>query len=406
MNTQIIRDVFDEELAMLLPDSVDSIWSTVIAKWTTQQQQQAKRQIVRRGLVVTICILIAAFLVSPQLRVAAMSAFSQWIGIASQPGQPVIYTPSPPFTVWQPDRINDLELVQVAYNPNKLITSPNQVEIQVSGNPTLQDVNITDKVGILFTAIDENWDSDQAAILQIYRAVDGDEIWLYERATLPGEQILAGEEIAVNDHSALLDVSGQNLILTWLANDTKIVVHGTVARRELIFQFANSLIITSTPTTQEVADVSDTGAEIASVVEVKQDDPGPNATIWSDEPMLTDVLGQQYYGRLVVEVWSQGSTLFYSSDEDGNPPSADFFDRAIGNLQDYSEEMIITNTPWTDEPVLGEVPNQNYLGRVVVEVWDEHISIAITGTEPIPVLAQRGLVKIEQIYGGLGRNPP
>lgn len=407
MSTQIIRDVFDEELTILMSDSTDHLWPSVISKWTTQQQRRIKHQVVRRGLAVTICLLIAAFLVSPQLRVAAMNAFSQLISTASQPGQPVVYTPSPPFTVWQPNSINDLELVQVAYNSNNLITSPSQFEIQANGNTTLQDANTSNKVGILFTTIDENWDSGQAAILLIYQANDGDEIWLYERATLPGEQVLTSETIIVNDQTASLDVSGQNVILTWFVNDTKIVIRGAADKRELILQLANSLVVTSTPSTHDVADTSDTGPKIASVVEIKQDDPGPNASIWSNEPMLvTDVPGQQYYGRLVVEVWAQGSTLFYSSDENGNPPSADFFDRVTGNLQNYSEEIIVTNTPWSDEPVLGEVPNQSYLGRVVVEVWDEHISIAITGTESIPALVQRSLVKIEQIYGGLGQNPP
>ncbi len=391
MSTQIIRAVLDEELAMLLPDSIDHLWPTVMSKWTTRQQQQVKRQIIHRSLAVTMLVLIAAFLVSPQLRAAAMSTFSQLISIANQPGQPVVYTPSPPFTVWQPGNSNDLELVQTAYN---------------HGTAIPQGINASDKISILFTEIDKSWDLSQTAILLIYRTKGGNEIWLYERAVLPGEQLSLGESITVNDQLASLEVNGQNATLTWLTNDTKIVLRGAANEREMLLQLAKSLVVTSTPA-YEVTSGTEGGTEVASVVEVKQGDPGPNATIWSDEPMLvTDVPGQQYHGRLVVEVWTQGSTLFYGSDEDGNPPNAEFFNRAIASLLEYSEETIITDTPWTDEPVLGEVPEQSYLGRVVVEVWDEHISIAITGTEPISTLAQRGIAKIEQIQGGSGRNPP
>lgn len=124
---------------------------------------------------------------------------------------------------------------------------------------------------------------------------------------------------------------------------------------------------------------------------------GPNASIWSTEPMLTEFPDQEYQGRLVVEIWTKGEYIFYPSDKQGNPVTGDFLERTIAALDDPQTE-ILTATPWTDEPVMAtseDIPGERFLGRVVVEVWDEQIVVAATGSEPPASLTQRAIVAID-----------
>lgn len=403
MNTQTIRVVLDEELATLLPDSID-LWSTIVSKWNLRQHQQIKSQILYRSLALAILGLMVVFVLSPQLRVKALTAFSQLASITRHPDQPLIFTPSPPFTVWQPGDLNDLELVQVAYSPGLIASTTDQVRVETNEYILLNGKYAPDKTNTLLNEIDKTWNVNQAAILLIYHAKDSDEIWIYERAASPDENPSSGKEVTFNNHTASLEISEQQLTLSWIANDTLIVLRSTPDKYEMILQLAESFSVTSIPIDYDASIASDAG--VTSVTEVKQNTPGPNASIWSDQPMLvTNVSGQQYHGRLVLEVWTQGETLFFSSDENGNMPNTEFLERIIVSLGD-SEVNILADTPWTNEPVLGEVPDEIFLGRVVVEVWDEHIALAITGDTLASILAQRSITRLEQIQRGLERNPP
>lgn len=113
--------------------------------------------------------------------------------------------------------------------------------------------------------------------------------------------------------------------------------------------------------------------------------------------MLTEFPDQEYQGRLVVEIWTKGEYIFYPSDKQGNPVTGDFLERTIAALDDPQTE-ILTATPWTDEPVMAtseDIPGERFLGRVVVEVWDEQIVVAATGSEPPASLTQRAIVAID-----------
>lgn len=137
------------------------------------------------------------------------------------------------------------------------------------------------------------------------------------------------------------------------------------------------------------------GNQVVQSVVVEEGSSGPNASIWSSEPALAQFPDQEFHGRLVVEVWTQGEFIFYPSDEGGDPHTPQFFDRILATLREPQTE-ILTSTPWTNEPVMGEVPDQSFIGRVVVEVWDEQIVVAAAGSESPAVLVQRGIATIEQ----------
>jgi hypothetical protein len=124
------------------------------------------------------------------------------------------------------------------------------------------------------------------------------------------------------------------------------------------------------------------------VVDVHVVTPGPNMDIWSGSPMLGTMPGQSYLGRVVVEVWDEGERMFHTSDANGNPPHPAFFQRAIAALQS-SSLAVRTDTPWSDEPATGPLPGQTYHGRVVVEVWDNHEVVAVTGLVSTSDLTQR-----------------
>lgn len=112
---------------------------------------------------------------------------------------------------------------------------------------------------------------------------------------------------------------------------------------------------------------------------VKTSVPGANNSIWSMRPLLRTNPGQDYYGRVFVEVWDQAARLVV------NNPSLKA--RAFAALQSQQVPTPDIDIPWTNQPATGEIPGQAFLGRVVVEVWRDQEVVAITGSHP-QVLAQ------------------
>lgn len=114
---------------------------------------------------------------------------------------------------------------------------------------------------------------------------------------------------------------------------------------------------------------------------------GPNASIWSGKPMLRDLPGQ-YYGRVVVEVWDEGESVFFASKQ--------MLEQALSVLQNIDEQAIITITPWSDEPVIGRISGQAFRGRVIAELWNSQAVVAVTGPDSTSALVRRAVNKFLQ----------
>ncbi len=126
--------------------------------------------------------------------------------------------------------------------------------------------------------------------------------------------------------------------------------------------------------------------------------PGPidlSGTIWSHEPMLATFPAGKYKGKVVVEIWSQGDFIFYFPSTD-DPKAASLLKNATRALQNTSQANVLTSAPWSSDPVMGVLSDQEYYGRVVIEVGDDISAIAITGSASTFELIQRAITRIEE----------
>lgn len=76
-----------------------------------------------------------------------------------------------------------------------------------------------------------------------------------------------------------------------------------------------------------------------------------------------------------------------------------FFDQRLTEDEDVLHRAIVallntktrpsTISPWTDKPLLGSLNDQSFLGRVVIEVWDGQCNLCISGSETLSTMTRR-----------------
>lgn len=104
--------------------------------------------------------------------------------------------------------------------------------------------------------------------------------------------------------------------------------------------------------------------------------PPPNTNIDSVEPVLGTIQGHHYHGRIFIEVWEGDARMVIV------PQIPALTARALAALEGRSRWGEVKRTPWQpDWPVTGEIPGKTFLGRVVVEVWDNVAVVGIAGSE-------------------------
>jgi hypothetical protein len=232
MKVQLIREIVEEEASHLVPDLVN-LWPVVSTRLAARERRRAIGRVVRRGVIVALLVFIIALLTSRQLQVAVAGVLAQVVGARGGPGQPTVFTPSPPFVVRQPGYLPPgFKQGRMIYNPG---FDPQTIPtaMALSGNPTPSGTAPAHEAFTLFEAMDKNADPSRAAILFIYRAEAGSELWLYERAALP-------------DDKAVLEVDEQWLMLTWIEDGTWLVLRGTLSSEELL-RVAEGLVVTQRP---------------------------------------------------------------------------------------------------------------------------------------------------------------
>lgn len=102
---------------------------------------------------------------------------------------------------------------------------------------------------------------------------------------------------------------------------------------------------------------------------------GPNTSIWTATPGLQTLTDGLYLGRVFVEVWSE-DTLVVTC---GSPALGK---NALAALKGRHVRVPDSAVPWTDQPATGVLAGQTFLGRVVIELWNNHAVVGVTGTSP------------------------
>ena len=108
--------------------------------------------------------------------------------------------------------------------------------------------------------------------------------------------------------------------------------------------------------------------------------PSASSTVWSDRPLLRELPNRRYDGRLVVEVWEDNSTRV-AIDGAGDTAKA-LTARALKALQEPFSPIRDPEIPLTNEPVTAAIADVTFLGRLIVELWDDQATIGISGSDP------------------------
>jgi len=116
---------------------------------------------------------------------------------------------------------------------------------------------------------------------------------------------------------------------------------------------------------------------------------GPNPTIWLEKPMLGEKPGQEYIGRVIVEIWSGGESIAY-----GSFTANQVLALALRSLQTADPSNVVLSAPWSEEPTLGSVPDQTYQGRVVIELWSQDAVIAASGVATAATLLRNAANRV------------
>lgn len=95
-------------------------------------------------------------------------------------------------------------------------------------------------------------------------------------------------------------------------------------------------------------------------------------------PTLADFPSREFYGRVVIEVWDYDEFVFHTSYPHEQKKTLHLLEQAILTLQSQ-DVSTLTALGQPDSPV-EESPKQNFLGKVVVEVWDGKAKAAASGS--------------------------
>jgi hypothetical protein len=100
-----------------------------------------------------------------------------------------------------------------------------------------------------------------------------------------------------------------------------------------------------------------------------------NISLWGRQPLLQPQ-GSNFQGRVFVEVWDQKETRLVMTSE---YLVAVVLEALEGKRPYVSAHQI----PLTNKPATGDVPEQTFVGRVVVEVWNDLVVVGVSGSQSI-----------------------
>lgn len=100
-----------------------------------------------------------------------------------------------------------------------------------------------------------------------------------------------------------------------------------------------------------------------------------NISLWNSQPLLQPY-GQTYLGRVFVEVWDGDDTHLVATNDM-------LRETALGVLSGQKPWVPASNVPLTNRPATGYAHEQAFVGRVVIEVWNNQTVMGFSGSEAI-----------------------
>ncbi|NOK57983.1 MAG: hypothetical protein GFH27_549287n287 [Chloroflexi bacterium AL-W] len=105
-----------------------------------------------------------------------------------------------------------------------------------------------------------------------------------------------------------------------------------------------------------------------------------NSSIWSSSPLLHNIENQTYFGRAFVEIWNNDACIVTVGNGLVLRKRTLIALQSLNNKNAKIEDL--QTLRWTLQPATGEREGQTFLGRVVVEVWDDETVVGFTGISP------------------------
>ncbi len=100
--------------------------------------------------------------------------------------------------------------------------------------------------------------------------------------------------------------------------------------------------------------------------------PADQMSLWGRAPVLTR-RASGFVGRVTLEVWSDGGV-----NSVGDPS---LFGKALGILQLGSSTVRTTSVPIAPDPIMGSRDQADFLGRVIVEFWNDGAEVGVLGAD-------------------------
>ncbi len=102
--------------------------------------------------------------------------------------------------------------------------------------------------------------------------------------------------------------------------------------------------------------------------------PGMDASLWLHTPALPHTGPGTYLGRVAIEVWNdEARSIFARPAGTGRIAQA-----AIAALSGAG--TLVPANPWADPRACADRPGAHWLGRAVIEAWDQGSSITFAGS--------------------------
>lgn len=117
--------------------------------------------------------------------------------------------------------------------------------------------------------------------------------------------------------------------------------------------------------------------------------PGVDPAVWSHRPTLGNVSGERFRGRIVIEVYKAGADVaFIGTTLEAASTAAVFLKQ--------QELPPVTSPMWPNQPIMATAAaGSDYLGRVVVELWDRTARLGASAVRSsIPELGRLALLAL------------
>ena len=109
--------------------------------------------------------------------------------------------------------------------------------------------------------------------------------------------------------------------------------------------------------------------------------PAESRRLWAHEPVLRR-RSSGYAGRILVEAWSDGATRIVVQ----NPGVLQAVQQALGS----TSPVRLSRAEFPNGPITGGHDGGDFLGRVIVEVWEDGAVVGLLGADESLLLKHVG----------------